>query len=201
MYNMIYWLGSTNIYMVYHDSPAVGLGFLDNSSTISLSMSPVLYSQLQYAWHGLLDSFKWNIVVSAVVEYVTDLSSSVLNLTTYSAMPSYEAMLLNPFVVNLLSLTFIYALDLLLLPLVQHHPNWFHRNIGWFYQALWLFPVMSVSLYLNVRFLYSPFVLIQTVITTRAYGAQLLRNELICSSTVQAHRPSLLIPLQNIWGY
>ena len=96
MYNMIYWLGSTNIYMVYHDSPAVGLGFLDNSSTISLSMSPVLYSQLQYAWHGLLDSFKWNIVVSAVVEYVTDLSSSVLNLTTYSAMPSYEAMLLNP---------------------------------------------------------------------------------------------------------
>ncbi|KAF8738541.1 hypothetical protein AX14_011190 [Amanita brunnescens Koide BX004] len=95
-------------------------------------MSSLLYLQLQYAWHGLSDSFKWNIVVSAVVDDA-ELRGNVIK----------------SFVVNLLSLTFIYALDLFLLPLVQHHPNWFHRNIGWFYQALWLFPVMSVSLYLN----------------------------------------------------
>jgi etoposide-induced 2.4 mRNA len=25
-----------------------------------------------------------------------------------------------------------------------------HRNLGWFYQALWLAPIVGVSLYLNV---------------------------------------------------
>ena len=74
----------------------------------------------------------------------------------YSSDAELRGNVIKSFVVNLLSLTFIYALDLLLLPLVQHHPNWFHRNIGWFYQALWLFPVMSVSLYLNVSLPYYP---------------------------------------------
>lgn len=52
--------------------------------------------------------------------------------------------------VNLLSLTSIYFFDLLLLPLTKEHEHWLRRNVGWFYQALWLFPVVGVSLYLNV---------------------------------------------------
>jgi len=52
---------------------------------------------------------------------------------------------------NSLSLVSIYIFDLLLQPLVQDQQKWFHRNIGWFYQVLWLLPVVGTSLYLNVR--------------------------------------------------
>lgn len=52
---------------------------------------------------------------------------------------------------NSLSLLSIYVFDLLLQPLVQDQQKWFHRNIGWFYHVLWLFPVVGTSLYLNVR--------------------------------------------------
>ena len=51
---------------------------------------------------------------------------------------------------NLVSLTSIYFFDLLLLPLTHEHTHWLSRNVGWFYQILWLFPVVGVSLYLNV---------------------------------------------------
>jgi hypothetical protein len=57
---------------------------------------------------------------------------------------AYKSLLL-----NLLSLTSIYAFDLLLLPLVQEQDNWIH-HVGWFYQILWLLPVVGVSYYLNV---------------------------------------------------
>jgi etoposide-induced 2.4 mRNA len=50
---------------------------------------------------------------------------------------------------NSLSLTSIYAFDLLLQPLVRDQQKWLHRNVGWFYQTLWLLPVVGVSLYLN----------------------------------------------------
>ena len=50
-----------------------------------------------------------------------------------------------------ISLTSIYFLDLLLLPLTHEHPHWLRRNAGWFYQVFWLFPVMGASMYLNVR--------------------------------------------------
>jgi len=42
--------------------------------------------------------------------------------------------------------------DLLLLPLVQDQlgqQKWMHRNVGSFYQVLWLFPVIGISFYLN----------------------------------------------------
>jgi hypothetical protein len=57
----------------------------------------------------------------------------------------YKSLLLNS-----ISLTSIYAFDFLLLPLVQDQQKWFHRNIGWFYQTLWLLPVVGLSFYLNV---------------------------------------------------
>lgn len=55
---------------------------------------------------------------------------------------------------NALSLTSIYVFDQLLHPLVRDQQKWLHRNVGWFYRVLWLFPVVGASLYMNVR---SPF--------------------------------------------
>ena len=51
---------------------------------------------------------------------------------------------------NVVSLVSIYFFDWLLLPLAQSQQKWFHRNLGWFYQVLWLLPVVGVSFYLNV---------------------------------------------------
>ncbi|KAJ2965788.1 hypothetical protein NUW54_g14001 [Trametes sanguinea] len=50
---------------------------------------------------------------------------------------------------NTLSLVSIYFFDWLLLPLAQGQQKWFHRNLGWFYQVLWLLPVVGISFYLN----------------------------------------------------
>lgn len=51
---------------------------------------------------------------------------------------------------NTVSLVSIYFFDWLLLPLAQGQQKWLHRNVGWFYQVLWLLPVVGVSFYLNV---------------------------------------------------
>ena len=64
-------------------------------------------------------------------------------------------------ILNTVSLVSIYFFDWLLLPLAQEQQKWFHRNIGWFYQVLWLLPVVGVSFYLNVSRLFAvigPFV-------------------------------------------
>jgi etoposide-induced 2.4 mRNA len=56
-------------------------------------------------------------------------------------------------ILNSVSLVSIYVFDLLLRPILrEHQQHWFHRNIGWFYQVMWLLPVVGASLYLNVRF-------------------------------------------------
>ena len=55
-----------------------------------------------------------------------------------------------PLVLNTVSLVSVYFFDWLLLPLAQAQQRWFHRNLGWFYQVLWLLPVVGASLYLNV---------------------------------------------------
>ena len=52
---------------------------------------------------------------------------------------------------NALALSSIYVFDQLLHPLVRDQQKWLHRNVGWFYRVLWLFPVVGTSLYLNVR--------------------------------------------------
>lgn len=103
----------------------------------------------------------------------------------------YKSLMLNS-----LSLLSIYIFDLLLQPLVQHQQKWFHRNIGWFYHVLWLFPVVGTSLYLNVRqwlhflqarrfgaeiFISRPFVI-------RAPGARSSRSGHTCSSTAAVRR-------------
>lgn len=64
--------------------------------------------------------------------------------------------MLKSLLVNLLSLASVYFFDLLLRPLTHEHEHWLRRNVGWVYQALWLFPVVGLSLYLNVRRVPSP---------------------------------------------
>ncbi|KAF9466335.1 etoposide-induced protein 2.4-domain-containing protein [Collybia nuda] len=97
-----------------------------------LSIQISLRLQLTWAWRGLYDAFRWNVVISAVVDDA-EIRANI-----------YKSLLLNS-----LSLVSIYIFDLLLLPLVQGQQKWFHRNIGWFYQALWLFPVVGTSFYFN----------------------------------------------------
>jgi etoposide-induced 2.4 mRNA len=60
---------------------------------------------------------------------------------------------LKSFLLNGISLLSIYVFDLLLQPLAQERSQpqkWLYRNVGLFYRLLWLLPVVSVSLYLNV---------------------------------------------------
>ena len=61
-----------------------------------------------------------------------------------------RANVLKSLLLNCVSLTSIYFFDLLLQPLTHEHTHWLRRNVGWFYQVLWLLPVVGVSLYLNV---------------------------------------------------
>jgi len=74
-----------------------------------------------------------------------------LTLRFYRSDAEIRANVYKSLVLNSLSLFSIYVFDLLLQPLVKDEQKWFHRNIGWFYQVLWLLPVVGSSLYLNVR--------------------------------------------------
>ncbi|PFH52432.1 hypothetical protein AMATHDRAFT_140128 [Amanita thiersii Skay4041] len=97
-----------------------------------LSVHESLFIQFKCGCSGLYDAFRWNVVISAI------LTDTILRQN-----------LLKSFLLNLLSLLSVYVFNFLLLPLVRHKQNWLYQNVGWFYQALWLFPIISVSLYLN----------------------------------------------------
>lgn len=59
---------------------------------------------------------------------------------------------LKSLLLNSLSLASIYTFDFVLLLIFPHGRNeqqWLHRNIGWFYNILWVLPVVTISLYLN----------------------------------------------------
>ncbi|TCD60098.1 hypothetical protein EIP91_010717 [Steccherinum ochraceum] len=88
--------------------------------------------QLKAVANGLWHASRWDIVASLVMNDA-EIRSNML-----------KSVLLN--VVSLSSISF---LDHLLVPLAADQQKWLHRNVGWFYQVLWLFPVVGVSLYLN----------------------------------------------------
>jgi etoposide-induced 2.4 mRNA len=98
-----------------------------------LSLPHTLALQLNWAWHGLIDSFRWDIVLRVAM---TD--------------AEVQANVIKSAMLNGLALASIYALDLVLAPLLKEQQHWFHRNIGWVYTLLWLFPVLIVSFWLNV---------------------------------------------------
>ncbi|KAF9009420.1 etoposide-induced protein 2.4-domain-containing protein [Cyathus striatus] len=97
-----------------------------------LSLQDTIALQTKWAWRGLYDALRWRVVISAVV------GDSEIRANIYKSL-----------LLNSLSLTSIYAFDLFLHPLVRDQEKWFHRNIGWFYQVLWLMPVVGISYYLN----------------------------------------------------
>ncbi|KAG1756470.1 etoposide-induced protein 2.4-domain-containing protein [Suillus paluster] len=99
---------------------------------IFLSLQETIKLQLTWASRGILEAFRWDVVVK-----------------TATSDREIRSNILKSLLLNSLSLTSIYAFDLLLQPLVHNHPGWLHRNVGWFYRVLWLFPVVGVSYYLN----------------------------------------------------
>ncbi|KAJ7063152.1 etoposide-induced protein 2.4-domain-containing protein [Mycena amicta] len=86
------------------------------------------FLQLTYASHGLLDAFRWVLVVATIVR-----DAEIRKTFVKSAL------------LNLSSLLSLYALDLLFLDRQQ-----FSRpHIGWLYRLSWLLPALGVSFYLN----------------------------------------------------
>jgi len=89
-----------------------------------LSLQTTLALQLKSAWKGLHDAFRWHLVFLTIAGDA-EIRSNV-----------YKSLLLNS-----ISLASIYAFDFILLPLVQERRTLVPRNLGWFYQTLWLLPV------------------------------------------------------------
>ncbi|KAI0328119.1 hypothetical protein GY45DRAFT_1355346 [Cubamyces sp. BRFM 1775] len=97
-----------------------------------LSLQETARLQLLCAGRGLVDAFRWDTVIRLVASD-SEIRSNVLK----------------SLMLNVVSLVSIYFFDWLLLPLAQSQQKWFHRNLGWFYQVLWLLPVVGASFYLN----------------------------------------------------
>jgi etoposide-induced 2.4 mRNA len=74
--------------------------------------------------------------------------SQPISSPQFTSDPEIRANYVKSLLLNGLSLVSIYVFDLILQPFVRDQQR--HRNVGWFYQVLWLFPVVGVSLYLNV---------------------------------------------------
>ncbi|KAI0003350.1 etoposide-induced protein 2.4-domain-containing protein [Russula compacta] len=112
------------------------------SYPVFLSFHDSLRLQIGWAWRGLVDAFRWDVVISLM-----------------SSDAEVRANALKSFLLNGISLLSIYVFDLLLHPLsrgeegqeghVQSSRNGLHQNFGWFYRVLWLLPVVGMSLYLN----------------------------------------------------
>ncbi|KAI0350077.1 hypothetical protein OH77DRAFT_1525115 [Trametes cingulata] len=97
-----------------------------------LSLQETAWLQLTCAGRGLLDACRWDTVIKLVA------SDSEIRSNVFKSL-----------MLNTVSLVSIYFFDWLLLPLAQEQQKWFHRNLGWFYQVLWLLPVVGISFYLN----------------------------------------------------
>ncbi|KAH8108159.1 etoposide-induced protein 2.4-domain-containing protein [Cristinia sonorae] len=97
-----------------------------------LSFQDTAFLQLRAAGRGLLHASRWDIVVRLVI-----------------SDPEIRSNVLKSLLLNVLSLASISFLDHLLLPLAANQQKWLHRNVGWFYQVLWLLPVVGMSFYLN----------------------------------------------------
>lgn len=78
--------------------------------------------------------------------------SKIYSLSAYSD-PAVRSNFYKSLLLNALSLASVYAFDVFLQPLASRNdPKWFHRNAGWFYQIMWLLPILGTSFYLNVSY-------------------------------------------------
>ncbi|KAJ6546523.1 hypothetical protein DFH09DRAFT_1262938 [Mycena vulgaris] len=108
-----------------------------------LSIHQSLLLQMTYAFRGLVDACRWNLVATTVVGDA-EIRSNI-----------YKSLLLNS-----LSLTSLYVFDLFFFDKQQ----WLRPNLGWIYQLLWVLPVLGISFYLNSSWC--------SVIAKRAYSLQ-----------------------------
>jgi len=112
--------------------------------------------QFGWAWLGLVDAFRWDVVVRLITRNVgfpfQALLYSYLRHRYSCSDAEVRANALKSFILNGISLLSIYFFDLFLQPLAQEQPpqKSLHRSVSWFYHVLWLLPVAGVSLYLNV---------------------------------------------------
>lgn len=97
-----------------------------------LSVQETATLQLIAAGRGLWDASRWDRVIRLIANDA-EVRANV-----------FKSLLLNT-----VALSSIYFFDWLLLPLASGQQKWLHRNVGWFYQVLWLLPVVGASLYLN----------------------------------------------------
>ncbi|RXW20980.1 hypothetical protein EST38_g4874 [Candolleomyces aberdarensis] len=97
-----------------------------------LSATESLQLQARWAWHGLYDAFRWNVL-----------------FRTIANDPEIRANVYKSILLNTISLASIYTFELIVEPFVRDQERWLHRNIGWFYHVMWLLPVVGTSFYLN----------------------------------------------------
>ncbi|KAI0069884.1 EI24-domain-containing protein [Panus rudis PR-1116 ss-1] len=116
----------------YGSYPAGTTGRSRSSYPTFLPVQDTAILQLKASLKGLLDASRWDIVIRLV-----------------ASDPEIRANILKSLLLNFVSLASIYFFDLLLSPLANGQQKWLHRNVGWFYQILWLLPVVGVSFYLN----------------------------------------------------
>ena len=90
----------------------------------------------------------WLYLLSQGVYWYT---TSIICPSSCYSDPEIRSNVFKSLILNTLSLTSIHAFDLLLQPLVRDQQKWFHRNFSWFYQILWLLPIVGASFYFNVR--------------------------------------------------
>ncbi|KDQ12351.1 hypothetical protein BOTBODRAFT_161933 [Botryobasidium botryosum FD-172 SS1] len=114
-----------------------------------LSFSETALLHVRWALGGLLDSWRWDIVVKTAL-----------------ADAEIRANILKSTLLNAVSLISIYTFDLLIIPLLGRatQERWLHRNFGTLYQVVWLLPVVGASLYFNSTW--------STVIAKRTYVLQ-----------------------------
>lgn len=123
-----------------------------------LSLQETAWLQLSCAARGLVDAFRWDTVARLVARCVVCAAEArcivFIMIPLMFSDSEVRANVFKSLILNTVSLVSIYFFDWLLLPLAQSQQKWFHRNLGWFYQVLWLLPVVGVSFYLNVSIVF-----------------------------------------------
>jgi len=152
-------------------TPAPRFASARDSYPVFLSLHDTLKLQIGWAWGGLVDAFRWDVVIGLMTRNVCFFSHLFgfclsWSVDCYCSDPEVRGNALKSFLINGISLLSIYVFDLLLHPLSLSRgeenregtrlqsQNGLHRSIGWLYRILWLLPVVGVSLYLNVRNIY-----------------------------------------------
>lgn len=98
-----------------------------------LSFSKTALLQLNWAWEGLKDSFRWNHVVNIVI-----------------SDGEIRAHMLKSLILNSLGLFSIFVFDLIILPLLHRKASPSSIVSTWgVYQLFWVLPVVGGSLYFN----------------------------------------------------